>query len=102
MRYATSPDSEGRWREGSETGNRSRQRFIDKLSSDEFQPDKHDEYRERFLALVEQKTKGKEITVHRQHRSGAASRLAGSSLLLRRCLLEALFQRGGNGRPQTT
>ena len=38
--------------------------LIDKLSSDEFQPDKYeDEYRERFLAMVEQKTKGKEITI---------------------------------------
>ena len=38
--------------------------LIDKLSAEEFEPEKyHDEYRERFLALVEQKTKGKEITV---------------------------------------
>jgi DNA end-binding protein Ku len=34
------------------------------MSSDEFEPEKyHDEYRERFLAMVEQKTEGKEITV---------------------------------------
>src|SRR4026208_1839483 len=40
--------------------------LIDNLFADEFQPDKYeDEYRERFLALVEQKTKGKEITIQR-------------------------------------
>jgi len=38
--------------------------LIDKLSVEEFEPEKyHDEYRERFLAVVEQKTKGKEITI---------------------------------------
>jgi len=38
--------------------------LIEKLSSDEFEPERyHDEYRERFLAMVEQKTKGKEKVV---------------------------------------
>ena len=38
--------------------------LIDKMSAGEFKPEKYqDEYRERFLAMVEQKTKGKEITV---------------------------------------
>ena len=38
--------------------------LIDKMSAAEFEPEKyHDEYRERFLAMVEQKTKGKEITI---------------------------------------
>jgi DNA end-binding protein Ku len=38
--------------------------LIEKLSAEEFEPEKyHDDYRERFLALVEQKTKGKEITI---------------------------------------
>jgi DNA end-binding protein Ku len=38
--------------------------LIDKMSAPEFEPEKyHDEYRERFLAMVEQKTKGKEITI---------------------------------------
>jgi len=38
--------------------------LIDKMSAGEFDPEKyHDEYRERFLAMVEQKTKGKEITI---------------------------------------
>lgn len=38
--------------------------LIEKLSADEFEPEKyHDEYRERFLAMVEQKTKGKEIAI---------------------------------------
>jgi DNA end-binding protein Ku len=38
--------------------------LMDKMSAEEFEPEKyHDEYRERFLALVDQKTKGKEITV---------------------------------------
>jgi DNA end-binding protein Ku len=37
--------------------------LIEKLSSDEFESEKyHDEYRERFLTMVEQKAKGKEIT----------------------------------------
>jgi len=38
--------------------------LIEKLSSKNFEPEKyHDEYRERFLAMVEQKTKGKEIVI---------------------------------------
>ena len=38
--------------------------LIDKMSAGEFEPGKyHDEYRERFLTMVEQKTKGKEITI---------------------------------------
>ena len=44
--------------------------LIDKMSAAEFEPEKyHDEYRERFLAMVEQKTKGKEIPSNRQHRA---------------------------------
>ena len=40
--------------------------LIEKLSADDFKPEKYqDEYRERFLALVEQKTNGKEITIQR-------------------------------------
>ena len=39
---------------------------IDKMSVAEFEPEKYQhEYRERFLAMVEQKTKGKEITIPR-------------------------------------
>ena len=40
--------------------------LIDKMSVPEFEPEKHydyDEYRERFLALVDQQAKGQEITV---------------------------------------
>ena len=38
--------------------------LIDKMSSSEFEPEKyHDEYRERFLAVIDQKVKGQEITV---------------------------------------
>ena len=38
--------------------------LIDKLSSAEFNPEQyHDEYRERFLAMIDQKVKGQEITV---------------------------------------
>jgi DNA end-binding protein Ku len=38
--------------------------LIDKLSEEAFEPEKyHDEYRERFLAMVDQKAKGQEITV---------------------------------------
>jgi DNA end-binding protein Ku len=38
--------------------------LIEKLSADEFKPEKyHDEYRERFLAMIDQKVKGEEITV---------------------------------------
>jgi DNA end-binding protein Ku len=45
--------------------------LIDKMSSSEFEPEKyHDEYRERFLAMIDQKVKGQEITVA-PGRSGA-------------------------------
>ena len=38
--------------------------LIDKMSAAEFEPEKYrDEYRERFLALVDQKVKGKEVAV---------------------------------------
>ena len=38
--------------------------LIEKLSADEFKPEKyHDQYRERFLAMIDQKVKGEEITV---------------------------------------
>jgi DNA end-binding protein Ku len=38
--------------------------LIDKMSVAESEPGNYqDEYRERFLAMVEQKTKGKEITI---------------------------------------
>ncbi len=38
-------------------------RLIDELSHEEFPPEQyHDEYRERVLAVVEQKVEGKEIT----------------------------------------
>ena len=38
--------------------------LIEKLSADEFKSEKyHDEYRERFLAMIDQKVKGEEITV---------------------------------------
>jgi DNA end-binding protein Ku len=38
--------------------------LIDKMSAAEFEPEKyHDDYRERFLALIDQKAKGQEITV---------------------------------------
>jgi DNA end-binding protein Ku len=41
------------------------------MSSSEFEPEKyHDEYRERFLAMIDQKVKGQEITVA-PGRSGA-------------------------------
>lgn len=37
---------------------------MDKMSAEEFEPEKyHDEYRERFLAMVDQKVKGQEITI---------------------------------------
>ena len=38
--------------------------LMDKMSAAEFEPEKyHDEYRERFLAMIDQKVKGQEITV---------------------------------------
>lgn len=38
--------------------------LMDKMSAEEFEPEKyHDEYRERFLAMVDQKVKGQEITI---------------------------------------
>lgn len=38
--------------------------LIDKMSAEEFEPEKyHDEYRERILAMVDQKVKGKEVAV---------------------------------------
>jgi DNA end-binding protein Ku len=38
--------------------------LIDQMTNEEFQPDKyHDEYRERVLELLDEKRKGKEITV---------------------------------------
>src|SRR5262249_28665564 len=38
--------------------------LIDKMSSAGFEPDKyHDEYRERVLAMIDQKIKGQEITI---------------------------------------
>ena len=38
--------------------------LMDKMSSEEFEPEKyHDEYRERFLAMIDHKVKGEEITV---------------------------------------
>ena len=38
--------------------------LIDKMSSQEFEPEKYqDEYRERFLAMVDQKVKGKDVAV---------------------------------------
>jgi len=47
--------------------------LIEKLSSDEFESEKyHDEYRERFLTMVEQKAKGKEITTQPERKSAAA------------------------------
>ncbi|MGN6717017.1 MAG: Ku protein [Candidatus Binatia bacterium] len=40
------------------------QNLMDKMSAAEFEPEKyHDEYRERFLAMIDQKVKGQEITV---------------------------------------
>lgn len=38
--------------------------LMDKMSAEEFEPEKyHDEYRERFLAMIDQKVKGQEITI---------------------------------------
>jgi DNA end-binding protein Ku len=38
--------------------------LVEKMSSREFEPEKyHDEYRERFLAMIDQKVEGQEITV---------------------------------------
>jgi len=38
--------------------------LIDKMSAVEFEPEKyHDEYRERFLAMIDRKAKGQEVTV---------------------------------------
>lgn len=38
--------------------------LIDKMSAGEFEPAKyHDEYRERFFSIVDQKVKGQDITV---------------------------------------
>ena len=38
--------------------------LMDKMSAEEFEPEKyHDEYRERFLGMVDQKVKGEEIAV---------------------------------------
>jgi non-homologous end joining protein Ku len=44
--------------------------LIDKMSAEEFQLEK---YRERFLAMVDQKTKDKEITVAPLRRGGAGT-----------------------------
>jgi len=38
--------------------------LMDKMSAEEFEPEKYDdEYRERFLAMVDQKIKGQQVTV---------------------------------------
>ena len=38
--------------------------LMDKMSAEEFEPEKyHDEYRERFLAMIDQKVKGQEISI---------------------------------------
>ena len=70
--------------------------LIDKLSSDDFEPDKyHDEYRERFLAMVDQKTKGKEITV-----APPAPERRGKVVDLMAALKQSLEQTAPNGGKQ--
>jgi len=44
--------------------------LIDKMSAVEFEPEKyHDEYRERFLAMIDRKAKGQEVAVQHQRLS---------------------------------
>jgi DNA end-binding protein Ku len=47
-------------------------RLIEELSETEFQPDLfHDEYRERVLAMIQQKAEGKEISLQPQAKPAA-------------------------------
>ena len=71
--------------------------LIDKLSSAEFKPEKyHDEYRERFLAMIDQKAKGQEITV-----APRASERRGKVVDLMAALKQSLEQSAPRGQRAT-
>ena len=44
--------------------------LIDRMSAEEFEPEKyHNEYRERFLAMIDHTLKGEEVAVSRRGKS---------------------------------
>ena len=72
--------------------------LIEKLSADEFKPKKyHDEYRERFLAMIDQKVNGEEITVA----PPAPERGRGKVVDIFAALKQSLEQASAQNRPAT-
>ena len=72
--------------------------LIDKMSAAEFEPEKyHDEYRERFLAMIDQKAKGEEITVA----PPAPERGRGKVVDIFVALKQSLQQASAQNRPAT-
>jgi DNA end-binding protein Ku len=72
--------------------------LIEKLSADEFDPAKYyDQYRERFLAMIDQKVKGQEITVA----PPPADRGRGKVVDIFAALKQSLEQAAAQNRPAT-
>jgi DNA end-binding protein Ku len=72
--------------------------LMDKMSAAEFEPEKyHDEYRERFLAMIDQKVKGQEITVA----SPAPERGRGKVVDIFAALKQSLEQAASEKQPAT-
>ena len=72
--------------------------LMDKMSAAEFEPEKyHDEYRERFLAMIDQKVKGQEILVA----SPAPERGRGKVVDIFAALKQSLEQAASEKQPAT-
>ena len=76
--------------------------LIEKLSADEFKPKKyHDEYRERFLAMIDQKVKGEEITVAPSAPERGRGKVVDIFAALKQSLQQATAQKRSATRERT-